>query len=161
MKKPIWTFCKREKNTQHKREARHGKRTGKVALVENSARHHTCHSLFLSLDLPFLSLSLSLLATLFRPLSPSSSSSLPQTILRFSMAATFAFNAVGAQAKLSAHFSHLRRPSPLLSGLRSPPLLPGLSRQRTKSASFSSSGKATFFVLRVLNSLIPPIDWLA
>ncbi|EXC04016.1 3-oxoacyl-[acyl-carrier-protein] reductase [Morus notabilis] len=56
------------------------------------------------------------------------------------MAATIAFNAVGAPAKLSARFSHLRRPSPLLSGLRSPPLLPGLSRQRTKSASFSSSG---------------------
>ncbi|XP_062116023.1 3-oxoacyl-[acyl-carrier-protein] reductase 4-like [Humulus lupulus] len=53
------------------------------------------------------------------------------------MAATIAFNAVGAPAKLSGQF---RRSSPLLGGLRSTQLRPGLSFQRTPSSSFSSSG---------------------
>ncbi|KAM6570230.1 hypothetical protein CsatB_018215 [Cannabis sativa] len=54
------------------------------------------------------------------------------------MAATIAFNVVGAPAKLSASF---RCSSPLIGGLRSSTQLhPGLSFQRTPSLSFSSSG---------------------
>ncbi|PON85313.1 3-oxoacyl-(acyl-carrier-protein) reductase [Trema orientale] len=56
------------------------------------------------------------------------------------MAATTAFNAVGAPAKLSGQFSNLRRSSQLLAGLRSSQLRPGLSCQPKLSASFSSSG---------------------
>ncbi|KAF3436830.1 hypothetical protein FNV43_RR19583 [Rhamnella rubrinervis] len=58
------------------------------------------------------------------------------------MAATIAFNAVGAPAKLSAQFTHLHRQFPPLAGLRSSSIFPRLASQRPYSALCSSGIRA-------------------
>ncbi|BBH03699.1 NAD(P)-binding Rossmann-fold superfamily protein [Prunus dulcis] len=82
-----------------------------------------------------------LLATLLASVSSSSSSSsVAPAILRLSMAATIAFNAVGASGRLSRQLSHPRSSYPLLGGIRLHRVAPTRFSRSSSSSSSSGSG---------------------